>query len=148
MVPTNSLTPDLNVIVIDLEKSGFDEDKEIAKEFVSTIDKLVEAILPIIKYVDEPIASIRGIVVGKMEISDLKAVLGRDGCWYDIPESGVLQGNSNAWKYVIFSDLCDSLHKAIQSATDKKQEHLAAFDARRKLLAGIKTLIHGGEVTA
>src|SRR5882724_3959475 len=83
MVPTNSLSDDMNFMTSELRTSGFEEDRQVANEAEDVLARIIKMLLPVLPYIDNLLpAGDRGIVVtSDSEGSKWELILDRKGEW-------------------------------------------------------------------
>ena len=146
----------LHVKVRDLERHEFEEERSLAEEFSRTLDCLIQALLPVMKYVAQlrVVEDRRIKAIQVMARCGLGMFLTEWGKFFSISlEKGkayrpngcdltdYLNKGSDDWKDFFFDEVIQSLQVVFENATNKKEEHLASLKKRSDMLRQITATI-------
>lgn len=145
MVTTTSLMGDLKFKAQVLFQSELAEDHQIAEMAEQQLSSLIEKLVPVLIYVDQAMAEIRGVMV--LKVGNFTLILSRDGRWYRSVGEKVVQ-DSNQWRYHFLSEIVEGLERIFKEAIEKKRIHLEAVEKRRDLLNKVGAVIRGEAVPA
>jgi hypothetical protein len=143
MVTTTSTSQDLGFVINDLLwNSDHPEDKELAKVATTQMNNLVQALKPILRYVDQPPAEGSNLRVVKIYKAENKAtlVLTREGKWAAL-DGETVKEYADFWVYFPFDQVLAGLQAALDEALAKREQHTQALRTRGELLQGINALI-------